>query len=159
MIDIKGYEGLYAVTSCARVWSYRRKIFLKPTKSSSGYYTVKLSANGVQKTYNLHRLVAEAYLPNPDNLPQVSHLDEDRTHNWVGNLEWADVKTNNNMPLHKERCRTTAKPVYCFELDQTFESATAAAHIVGVYPSRISECCRGITKTSAGYHWEYVKEL
>ena len=65
MKDIKGYEGLYAVTSCGKVWSYRRKIFLSPSYDNNGYLMVNLSVGGNVKTKYIHRLVAEAYIPNP----------------------------------------------------------------------------------------------
>ena len=73
MKDIKGYEGLYAVTSCGRVWSYRRNKFLAPATIKSGYNYVNLYKDGKKKFCRVHRLVAEAYIPNPDNLPQVNH--------------------------------------------------------------------------------------
>ena len=69
MKDIKGYEGLYAATSCGKIWSYRRHKFLKPRKQRDGYLLVNLYRDGVQKTYQLHRLIAEAYLENLNDLP------------------------------------------------------------------------------------------
>ena len=95
MRDIKDYEGLYAITSCGRVWSYRRKKFLKPG-NSRGYLTVTLCKEGQQKTYSIHRLVAEAYIPNPEGLPQVNHKDECKTNNCINNLEWCDGVYNVN---------------------------------------------------------------
>lgn len=103
MKDIIGYEGLYAVTSCGRIWSYCSKKFLQQQVDGNGYLRVSLSYNGKSTTFKVHRLVAEAYIPNIDNKPQVSHKDECKTHNWVGNLEWATSKENNNMPLRKQR--------------------------------------------------------
>lgn len=88
MRDIPGYEGLYAATEDGRIWSYRRKKFLKPGKGKDGYLYVILCKDGKPKTYRIHRLVAETYLPNPLNLPQVNHLDEDKTNNALPNLEW-----------------------------------------------------------------------
>jgi hypothetical protein len=91
MEDIKGYEGLYAVTSCGRVWSYRSKKFLKPKEDKNGYLSVGLRLNGKQDRRYIHRLVAEAYIPNPAALPQVNHKDEIKSHNYINNLEWCDA--------------------------------------------------------------------
>lgn len=88
MKDIKDYEGIYAITSCGKVWSYRSKKFLKPRPDNDGYLRVNLKLNGSGKTMRIHRLVAEAYLPNPDNLPSVDHINFDKTNNSVNNLRW-----------------------------------------------------------------------
>ena len=86
MKDIKDYEGLYAITEDGRIWSYRSNRFLKPYVRK-GYLRVKLYINGVEKDFSIHRLVAFAYLPNPDNLPEVNHKDENKQNNCVDNLE------------------------------------------------------------------------
>jgi hypothetical protein len=78
MREIPNYEGLYAVTSCGKVWSYRSKRFLTPRKSKKGYLTVLLCNKGNMREFKIHRLVADAYIPNPDNLPQVNHKDENK---------------------------------------------------------------------------------
>lgn len=105
MKDITNYEGLYAITSCGKVWSYKSKKFLKPY-FNGGYASVALSKNG-KLTYPLvHRLVAEAYISNPDNLPQVNHKDEDKAHNCVNNLEWCDATYNNNYGTRTSRMAT-----------------------------------------------------
>lgn len=103
MKDIKGYEGLYAITSCGKVWSYYSCGFIAQRLNNNGYLQVQLVKNGKRKNKRVHRLVAEAYIPNINNKPQVSHKDECKTHNWVGNLEWATSKENNNMPLRRKR--------------------------------------------------------
>lgn len=95
MKDIKGYEGLYAVTSCGRVWSYTNKRFLNP-QSNGNYYQVNLSKCGKTRHFFIHRLVAEAYLDNPNDFPQVNHLDENKANNAVTNLQWCTIKDNAN---------------------------------------------------------------
>lgn len=111
---IVGYEGLYEVSSFGRVRSLDRFYyrlhkgkFLSPTKDRYGYLTVTLNCNGKSKTIKIHRLVAQAFLPNPDNLPQVNHKDEVKSNNCVENLEWCDGKYNVNYGTRQERYRNT----------------------------------------------------
>ncbi len=88
MKDVIGYEGLYAITSCGKVWSYQNKRFLKPWFNGRGYLYVDLHKNGKKKNFRIHKLVAEAYVPNPNNLETVDHIDGNKEHNYVGNLQW-----------------------------------------------------------------------
>lgn len=155
MKDIEGYEGLYAITSCGRVWSYRNKKFLAPRKHPKGYLQVLLSKNGIVKGFLIHRLVAEAYIPNPNNLPQINHKDEDKTHNWINNLEWCDNKYNNN---YGNKNNTRRKKVHCIELNLDFSSQTAAAKYFNGSSSNISACLCGRTETAYRYHWEYMED-
>ena len=94
MKDIKGYEGLYAITEDGQVWSYSRKQFKKPSLTHNGYERVQLHKDGVKRNCRVHRLVAEAYLPNPDNLPEVHHINSIRTDNRVDNLQWVSKEEN-----------------------------------------------------------------
>lgn len=103
MKDIKGYEGLYAITSCGKVWSYRSKKFLTPRDNGRGYLSVDLWVNNESKRFYIHRLVAEAYLPNLKNKPQVDHKDTNKNHNYVNNLEWATPSENNLNPITREK--------------------------------------------------------
>ena len=111
---IEGYEGLYEVSSYGKDRSLDRFYYrlhkgkvLSPTKDRYGYLTVTLNCNGKSKTIKIHRLVAQAFLPNPDNLPQVNHKDEDKTNNNVDNLEWCTAKYNVNFGTRQERYRNT----------------------------------------------------
>lgn len=159
MRDILGYEGLYAITSCGKVWSYRRQKFLKPQEKKNGYLQVILKNKGVQKGFLIHRLVAETYLPNPNNLPQVNHKDEDKIHNWISNLEWCDAKYNSNFGTRKERLsKKFGKRVYCEELDKIFDSTAEAARELNISRSHICEVCKGIHSHTHGYHFRYVEE-
>ena len=103
-----GYEGLYEVSSYGRVRSLKKnkviKFFLK-----GGYPYCGLFSDGKQKNHQIHRLVAQAFIPNPDNLPQVNHKDEDKTNNIVDNLEWCDRKYNMNYGSRTERFKQTMK--------------------------------------------------
>lgn len=187
---IKGYEGLYDVSNFGRVKMLKRvtafgcatKIYPEVIKKQSndgvGYKTVTLSKNGKSKTYRVHRLVAETFIPNPENKPQVSHLDESKDNNKVTNLRWATCKENINMPLHRIRasishsgersCRfgkrgylsTNGKIV--IQLDKNgnfiaeFGSQLEAARSVGSKDSTgISACCLGKQETAYGFKWKY----
>lgn len=92
--DVKGYEGIYAVTTLGRVWSYRRKIWLSPFDVGQGYSTVRLSYQGDETDRKVHRLVAGAFIPNPDNKPQVNHINGKKWDNKVSNLEWCTAREN-----------------------------------------------------------------
>ena len=155
--DIVGYEGEYAITRDGKVWSHKRKKFLKPG-SVRGYHRVNLGKDGKRKCYYIHRLVAEAFIPNPNNLSQVNHKDEDKSNNCVDNLEWCDATYNNNYGTRIERIsKKHAIPVYCFELDKIFNGAAQAARELGLYQSNIIGCCKGKRKTTGGYHWKYAE--
>lgn len=114
--DILGYEGFYQVSSFGRVRSldrydsrnyFRKGRILKLSADRKGYLRVGLHSNGKEKFYSVHRLVAEAFIHNPDNLPEVNHIDEDKTNNRVENLEFCDSKYNNNYGTRKDRIRNT----------------------------------------------------
>lgn len=150
MRDTPGYEGLYAATSCGKVWSYRAKKFLKPFDDGHGYLCVNLFKDGKRKHYKIHRLVAETYLPNPNNLPQVNHIDENKSNNALLNLEWCTAAYNINY--------SKAKKVICLETNEIFDSITEAAKAVNISKSHITECCKGKLKSAAGYHWAYYYE-
>ena len=155
MKDIKNYEGLYAVTSCGKVWSYRSQKFLKGIPDKDGYLRVTLVKDKQKRNFFIHRLVAEAYISNPNNLPQINHCDECKHHNYINNLEWVTAKTNAN---YGSRNKRISKPVYCVELNKTFESQTMAANALGVDVKGISKCCLGVYQTSGGYHWRQGNE-
>ena len=157
MRDVKGYEGLYAVTSCGKIWSYRRQKFLKPVCEKNGYLRVNLYKDGKMKHYCVHRLVTEAYIPNPDNLPQINHKDENKTNNCLQNLEWCDCKYNINYGTHKERVSNSLKiPILQYDLDGNFIREWGSATDVGQeVKSGICSCLKGRKKTAYGYIWKY----
>ena len=148
MKDIVGYENIYGITSCGRVWSYKRQKFLKPYTDGHGYLKVKLRKDNEEKQYKIHRLVAEAYLPNPNNLPDVDHIDNDRTHNYLNNLQWITHKDN----VRKGR----NKPILQYTLDGEFVREWECAADVGQeVKSGIWNCLKGRHKTAYGYIWKY----
>ena len=94
-VDIEGYEGLYQISNLGRVWSVKSNIYLKGGIISN-YISVGLYKDRHYKNFHIHRLVAKAFIPNPLNLPQVNHKDEDKFNNRVDNLEWCTAKYNSN---------------------------------------------------------------
>lgn len=156
-MDIKGYEGLYLISDQGRVYSIRNNLYMAYKETQDGYLQVRLSWQGKKKTEYIHRLVARHFIPNPDNLPQVNHKDENPQNNNVSNLEWVTAKTNNNYGKHNERAaKARCKPVRCIELDKVYESAKAAQDDLGIFASQITAVCRGKGLTAGGYHWERI---
>lgn len=160
MRDVVGYEGRYAVTSCGKVWSYRSGKFLIQKLDRYNYYQVGLyDKDGKQHWLLVSRLVAKAYMENPDGLPDVSHLDECSVHNWLRNLKWATKEENCNMPLHKIRLSQANKRtigVLCVETNISYKSAKEAADATGADSSSIIKCCNGQRKTAGGYRWQHI---
>ncbi len=133
-----------------------------------GYKCVALSKNGKQKIKKVHRLVAEAFIPNPDNLPCINHIDENKLNNSVSNLEWCDYLYNNtygvNAPL-KRMIEAVKKPVAMCDLNGNvlviFESATEAQRQTGIWQGNITGCCkkRKYYVTAGGYIWKYANKV
>lgn len=168
--DIKGYEGLYQVSNYGRVKSlnYRRtgkEQLMKPTLQNKGYFWVMLYKPN--KLYLIHRLVAKAFIPNPDNLPCVNHKDENPTNNHVDNLEWCTYGYNINYGTRNKRARETqlnnpklSKKVYQYTIDGKFVKeweSTRECGRNGFKQTSIGRCCRGERKTHRGYRWSYTK--
>ena len=108
------------------------------------------------KSYYIHRLVAEAFIPNPKNLPFINHKDENKQNNCVDNLEWCTQKYNINYGTSlKKRIDLMGKPVICMETGKRYKSALEAGKQIGINYKHICDCCRGRRKTTGGYHWEY----
>lgn len=103
MKDIPGYEGKYAITEDGKIWSYRSKNFLSPFLCK-GYYFVNLCGKNGRKRESVHRLLALTYIPNPENLPVVDHIDRNRINNSLSNLRWASFETNANN-IDKEKAK------------------------------------------------------
>lgn len=172
--DIKGYEGSYQVSNFGRVKSLERvvytkngskrcvrEIIMKPEICTFDYPCVFLRKNYTKKTKLIHRLVAEAFIPNPDNLPVVNHKDEDKTNCHVDNLEWCTQQYNsvyNDVQLRKRWCNIV-RAVKQYDKDGNFikewPSISEAARFYNIAPNNISRCCKGITKTCHKFMWIY----
>lgn len=105
---VKGYEGLYYITEEGKVYSSIQNKWLKTWADNQGYLVVTLQG----KKKKIHRLVAEAFIPNPDNLPVVNHKDENKSNPFVDNLEWCTYEYNNNYGTKSERMRRTIASKY-----------------------------------------------
>lgn len=171
--DIAGYEGLYQVSNLGNVKSLnynrtKKERILIPGKNNSGYLLVMLSKNGTRKTFTIHRLAAQAFIENPKNLPEVNHIDEDKTNNCVSNLEFCDRKYNNKYGTHNARGLKTKKLRKCKNAERTvlqftkdgkfineFPSTKEAERFTEIYQSSIVSCCKGRYKSAGGYIWQY----
>jgi len=155
--NIKGYETCYQVSNYGRVKSfYRGEHFLKPVSNKSGYLIVTLWKNNHSKTFYVHRLVAEAFLPNPLNLPCVNHKSEVKTENFVENLEWCTKEYNESYGTRNQRISQKHNvAVEQYDLDgnllNVFKSQSVAADKLGLCQSSISACCLGKQKHYKGF--------
>ena len=153
MKNIKGYEGLYGITTEGEVYSYKSKKFLKPRTNRGGYLKVSLFKDRKEKTYYIHRLVAEAYIPNPENLPQINHKDENKTNNCLQNLEWCDAKYNSNYGTRNDKIK---KSILQYNLNGEFvREWPSASDVSKEIQSNIVACLKGRYKTAYGYKWVY----
>lgn len=159
--DIPGYEGLYQVSNLGNVKSLGngdnnsnvgKERMLKLQKDKDGYLTVFLSIHNYKKLHKVHRLVAQAFLPNPNNYPQINHKDKNRSNNNVDNLEWCTAQYNADYSV--------SKPVNQYSLDgiyiATYKSIKEASRKTGTDQTGIVDCCKGRLKTSGGFIWKYV---
>lgn len=170
--DIKDYEGLYQVSNYGNVRSLIKRtgsiIILKPDKTQSGYFRVTLCKNYERKRYMVHRLVAEAFIPNPNNLPQVNHKDENKTNNRLDNLEWCTPKYNINYGTCIKRF--SEKMINNKKISKIVIQFTKCGEFINEYPSvsecgrngfnigAVAACCRGILKSHKGYIWKYKEK-
>lgn len=158
--DIEGYEGLYQISNLGRVKRVTTGRILKGGKDKDGYLMVKLYKNNIRSNKKIHRLVAEAFIPNPENKPQVNHADENKTNNSLDNLEWMTAKENINHGTHNERVsKTMSIPIIATNLktgeSQEFYGASECARQLGLYQQHISAVLKGILKQTKGYTFKY----
>lgn len=169
---IIGFED-YEVSDCGRVRSFRRKNFqgviMRKGISSKGYETISLYKDGKQYLKLVHRLVAEAFIPNPFNKETVNHIDCNKTNNHVSNLEWMsksenirhayDNGLNENVKKRLAEGRSkTHPPVRVIETGKVYQSQRELSKELGLCEQCVSRCLRGGSKSAGGYHFEYVLE-
>lgn len=151
---IKGYERLYQVSTLGRVKSLnynktKKEKILSPGNNGNGYLFVTLYKNG-RKNLFVHRLVAEAFLENPDNLPEVNHKDENKTNNSVSNLEFCSRKYNARY--------SNAKKVGCYREGNFIKVYDSTIDVTndGFNQGNVVSCCQGKLKTYKGFQWKYL---
>lgn len=186
--DIKGYEGLYQVSNMGRVKSLERidnsnhpvkEKILTQKIEKGGYLRVHLRTPQSNKNILVHRLVALSFIPNPENKPEVDHINTIRSDNRVENLRWVTTKENCNNPITIKNMQIAntgennpmygkigkdhhkSKPVLQFTLDGDFikiwESTNIASKHIGV-KSSVASCCREECKSAGGFKWGYLKD-
>lgn len=177
--SVKDYEGLYEISSLGRLRSLPKLCGLSPRKlkikksvaDKYGYLRVPLYKNGVAKNKQIHRLVAEAFIPNPNGYDQVNHRDENKQNNVVSNLEWCDTYYNSNygsrnntisvkMKGKNINSPSLSKRVAQYTKDGTlitiYQSSMEAYRKTGCDSSSIIKCCKGKLKSTKGYVWHYA---
>lgn len=182
---IKGYEGRYSITDDGRVFSHLKNKYLA-LGNFKGYRQITLYKKGEERRYSVHRLVAEAFIPNPDGLPCVNHKDENPSNNHYTNLEWCTIKYNNNYGNRNKKmiatrakrnpnnecywktvktrtatgCSNAEKPVVQFSLKGEyiafFKSTAEAERKTGCRRDHIRRVCNGGLLTTGGFVWKWV---
>lgn len=165
----------YIIYSNGKVWSNKTNQFLKINKNHWGYSIVDLSINGQTKRKFIHRLVAETFIPNPNNYETVNHIDENKSNNDISNLEWCSQKYNNNYGTRIQRADETIgirdnhhsakKIAMCdkktHEIIKIFGSISSACDEIcnkttASEIGNISQCAKGNRKSAYGYYWQFI---
>lgn len=177
--DISGYEGYYQVSNLGNVKSMKRIVkrknngtgnlplksrILSPTTYPKGYKKVALRKNNMSKYFFIHRLVAEAFIPNPNNYPYVNHKDENPSNNHSDNLEWCTNEYNMSYGTLGHRISLAkSKQVFQFDLNgnllNAFYGVNEASRITNISSSSITNCCKGASKSAGGFLWSFSKKV
>ena len=169
---IKNFEELYEVSNLGRVKSLAKRgkpeRIMKQAISHKGYPTLSLCKNAKSTRRAVHRLVAQAFIDNPDNLPQVNHIDGNKQNNNVENLEWCDNSYNqihaNKMGLNEHRIQrvkeSCSRPIAMYDYKgnfiRAFSSLNKASRETNISNKAISYCALRKNKMSGGYKWQYI---
>lgn len=174
--DIKGFEGLYQASNFGRIKSLERHVkhnlvgkllikekIRKTNITTAGYEYVVLAKDGKNKTYLVHRIIAETFIPNPNNKECVNHIDENKSNNNITNLEWCDYTYNNtykNIHLRRKTDNVVRKIIQ-YDLDMNeikrWNNITDAANYFNAKTSNIIKCCKGERNHCCGFKWRYYE--
>lgn len=176
-VQIKGMP--YYISKQGQVYSVTSKRVLKPILSKKGYYIVSFKIKGHRQRFFLHRIIAEAFIPNPENKPFIDHINTIKTDNRIENLRWVTAKENTHNPITILRIRANTKygednprtmtgkfgrlnprsrPIVQIKdgkIVREFECARQAMRETSIDCCSITNCCRGKRKRAGGYHWAY----
>lgn len=158
--DVNGYEKLYQVSNLGRVKRFETQCVLKPD-IRKGYCRVTIYKNSTKKNVSVHRLVAIAFINNPNNYMCINHKDELKENNNANNLEWCTQQYNINYGTRSKRAASTnsipvIQKTLCGEIVKVFSSALQAQQETKIDKRRISDCVRGNKKTAGGFVWVFV---
>ena len=165
--DIEGYKGHYQISNYGNVRSLKKDAFLMKGAYLKGYKIISLWKNGIGKMFRIHRLVAAAFIPNPENKPCIDHIDGNRTNNHADNLRWVTAKENSNNynapnTYKGKKINKGGKAVLQYDLEGNFikewVTTMEIQRQLNYHRSNISNCCNGLVKTAYNYIWRYKNE-
>lgn len=150
LLPIKNYEDLYSISDCGKVYSHISNKFLKHGVNKYGYHFVFLCKDKVKTQYKVYRLVAQAFLDNPDSLPEINHIDENKDNNHVSNLQWITRQGNQEHSLakHYKLKNPDGELVEIFNLAKFCRDK-------GLSPSSISRVLKGEQDNHRGWRYGY----
>ena len=159
--DVIGYEGLYKVSDSGHIFNVNKEFWLKESMTDRGYLTVHLKKDKISTTHYVHRIVAQAFISNPNDLPQVNHKDEIKTNNNVSNLEWVTPRENLlygsrlEIVITREMFETEQRDM-CDNILNVFPSISEASRQTGIDKGNICQCTKGKKNSAGGYKWTLV---
>lgn len=173
MIDIAGYEGLYSIDKNGDIFGYKKQLFLSTVLKKRGYVGLSLCKDGVSKNHELHRLLALAFIPNPEKKPQVNHINGIKHDNRLENLEWCTAKENvahalklglRETPKGESHCyygkpAHNRKKIINLMTGAIYESITEASKQLSLRREDIRNCVNRIQKTCGGFVFLYYDDL